>query len=742
MGHFNGRLKEAIQAAAEKARGQEGSFYDILKFYKFFDVADTDNGLTDWQRAGVPEANQHRMSAFCSAFADMIEDFLANDEYGVLTTAMEDIVNKLDQRGAQTAGEMDVIGGVVGGLTGGASESARQSLSSAIAAAMQGNKFDPDVLPPISIGLNGLPISLSNYYKPGFSQPNWPFLYEHEVRKETGFYEGDDGYLMVGPGIPLSLGGKAKILVLKAIFAVPTVDDHGNPVGDMEGGLSEEQFEIVKRVMDKRVMSDLTDEEKNFSLTAEQSRASYFRYVNMVLWDAVCNKNNWAYLHWGILSHNSMPEPVKTAVCSFLKTNGLALDANINGPAAMISYCLNIGMAYLIGRRNPVTIVGLPDQGLKAIPEKGSKDVEFLTETGKAVRYNGGVPKDSRLAKLHFTYIADILVRLTNGSSEHDTELRKRRIDEANLIYDYCGLPKVEYGMSPASVPSELKADALVKRGFLDLMRSTIYVFPNKSGNYGSGANVKIEMQSKNIDPDGTRLQPRTKQVLQWLGAQIGVDTIQVSSLIREPDVQGRIMCDNWHMGKRISYGKGGTAVNMVYVDWTKKHGGTEINCAKHLPYDTLLKVNDADLPKVRELMKKKANEVVASGIKVSNHCCDPTIYQAVDISATHLARYGRAICDKAVAICEDAKKRKILQGLILPDGWGSPPAKTGEPALHIEVDPRRTDPAIPMAGEDPSALAPTPGSDIQVRIYNENLTSKGALDAVFVKDCVDNKNA
>ena len=180
----------------------------------------------------------------------------------------------------------------------------------------------------------------------------------------------------------------------------------------------------------------------------------------------------------------------------------------------------------------------------------------------------------------------------------------------------------------------------------------------------------------------------------------------------------------------------------MVYVDWTKKHGGTEINCAKHLPYDTLLKVNDADLPKVRELMKKKANEVVASGIKVSNHCCDPTIYQAVDISATHLARYGRSICDKAVAICEDAKNRKILQGLILPDGWGSPPAKTGEPALHIEVDPRRTDPAIPMAGEDPSALAPTPGSDIQIRIYNENLTSKGALDAVFVKDCVDNKNA
>lgn len=740
MGHFSGRLKDAVQAAAEKARGQEGAFYDIAKFYKFFDVADTENGLTDWQRAGVPEANQHRISALCSAFADMLVDFLANDEYGVMTTVLEDTINKLDQRAAQTAGEMDAVGGALGGLTGGASESARQALSSAIAAAMQGNKFDPDILPPISIGLNGLPISLANYYKPGFTQPNWPFLYEHESRKESGFYEGDDG-LMLGPGIPMSLGGKAKILVLKAIFAVPTVDEHGNPVGDMEGGLSEEQFEIVKGAMDKRTMGELTEAEKNFTLSDEQSRASYFRYVNMVMWDAVCNKNNWAYLHWGILSHNAMPEPVKTAVCSFLKTNGLALDANVNSPATMISYCLNIGMAYLIGRNKPVTIVGIPGQKLKAIREKGSKTAVEVTEYGKAVRYEGGVPKDPKLAKLHFTYIADILIRLTNGSSENDIDLRKRRVDEANLIYNYCGYPQVKYGMSPASIASELKADALVKRGFLDLMRSTVYVFPNKSGNYGSGANVKIEMQTKHVDPDGTRLQPRSKQILQWLGGQLGIDTIQIASLIREPVDQGRIMCDNWHRGKRISYGKGGTAVNMVYVDWTKKYGGTEIKCAKHLPYDTLLKVSDADLPKVKEAMKKKAVDVVASGIKVSNHCCDPTIYQAIDISATHLAKYGKAVCDKAVAICKDAKKRNILQGVIVPNGWGNPPAKTGEPALHIEVDPRRTDPPIPVAGEDPSSLAPNPDSDVVIRVQNENLTSRASLDAVFVKDNVDSKS-
>jgi hypothetical protein len=77
------------------------------------------------------------------------------------------------------------------------------------------------------------------------------------------------------------------------------------------------------------------------------------------------------------------------------------------------------------------------------------------------------------------------------------------------------------------------------------------------------------------------------------------------------------------------------------------------------------------------------------------------------------------------------------LQKVILPDGWGDPPAKTGEPALHVEVDPNRTDP-IPMAAEDSSSLAPDPGSDVKITVNNENLTSKASLDAVFVKDCVD----
>ena len=740
MGHFKGRLKQAVKNAAERASGADGSFYDIIKSYNFFDVADPENKLTDWQRAAVRKENLHRFSALCSAISDMFVDFLANDEYGVMTTVLEDIVNKLDQRGAQTAGEMDAIGGMLGTLTNGASEAASQALSSAIAAAMQGNKFDPDILPPISIGLNGLPISIANFYRPGFTQPNWPFLYEHETRKEAGFYDDEAG-LMIGPGIPMSLGGKAKILVLKTIFAVPSVDEHGNPVGDMEGGLSEEEFEIVKGAMDKGSVAELTEKERKFTLTAEQSRASYFRYINLVLWEAICNKNNWAYLHWGILSHNSMPEPVKTAVCSFLRTNGLALDANVNGPAAMISYCLNIGMAYLTGRRNPVCIVGIPGQKLKAIRDSGSKEVVEVTEYGKATRYEGGVPKDPALAKLHFGYIADTLIRLTNSSSEHDVALRKRRVDEANLIYGYCGYPRVEYGMSPAAIPYELKADAVASRGFIELMKSTVYVFPNRSGTYGAGANVKIRMQNRHIDPDGTILQGRSKQVLQWLGAQIGIDTIEVSSLFRDEEKQGNAMANNWHRGKRIAYGAGGMRVNKVYIDYAASHGGTKAYTPR-LKYDNGLKVPDADLPHVKELMVEEAKRVVAEGGKVSNHCGDQTKYQAIDISATYISKYGRSVCDRAVAVCKDALRRGIIQGLILPDGWGDPPAKTDEPALHIEVNPTLESPRIPMAAEDPASLAPDPEEDIAITVRNDNLTNKASLDAVFVKDSVDRRNA
>ena len=61
-GHFSGGTKGMVEKATEKAKGTSGKFYEIMTKHGFFDIADEANNLTAWQRAGVPEYNQHRIS--------------------------------------------------------------------------------------------------------------------------------------------------------------------------------------------------------------------------------------------------------------------------------------------------------------------------------------------------------------------------------------------------------------------------------------------------------------------------------------------------------------------------------------------------------------------------------------------------------------------------------------------------------------------------------------------------------
>ena len=95
-GHYTGELKTAIDDAAAQTTDREGAFYSILNKYGFYDIDDENNGLTPWQRDSVPDFNKRRMSALASAISDMIKDFLGNESYGVMTTKLEEIINKLD----------------------------------------------------------------------------------------------------------------------------------------------------------------------------------------------------------------------------------------------------------------------------------------------------------------------------------------------------------------------------------------------------------------------------------------------------------------------------------------------------------------------------------------------------------------------------------------------------------------------------------------------------------------------
>lgn len=727
MGHFDGRLKQALTDAVAKAKDK--AFYDCLKSHGFYDVADQDNGLKDWERASVPEYNQHRMTALAESVADMCMDLLGNDEYGVLTVALEEIINKIDLRCSMTASEMDVVGGALGGLTSGVSESARQAISSAVAAAMAGNKFDPDVIPPISLGLSGLPFSISNCYKPGMLAPNYEFLYEWEANKQHGFYAvGNDLYL--GPGIPMNIGGAVKILVLRTIFGVPNVDKNAQPEGDLEGGLTLEEFQTIQKVMDMGAAEALAlDETKNFVLNDKQMRASFFRYIHFILWNPISVPNNWGFLHWGVLANNACPEPIRTAVCSYLRTEGLAIDPAVNPEAFAICHCLNAGMAYYVGRDTPVTLVGLDGQNVTAYDKQNKVSINCVQHT--AAQYPG-VKKDQRLANLHFTLIADILAHLTKGSSENDTWLRQRRVAEANLIYNMVGMPTITYGAPTGKYSQEHTGKAAARRGLVSLMTSTLYAFKNETSNLVAGDDVKIIFQNNKIDPDGTILQERSKEALRYAGAVAGVKVMPIASLYRPPERQGATMAENWHRGDRIKYGPVGRQVNDIYVSDAAKHPGSKPAYVDDGYFRSTTKPN----------MVKKCIELCESGQVISRHCWDYRKIQAIDISAKQLAREFKYSDDAIVRLGQtffQMKKDGILRSYIAPDGLGSPGAKTGEPAFHIEV--YITGPgseiSLPLAKADPTAMSPKDSDQVAI-MSNPNFISVPALDAVFVKDNVD----
>lgn len=733
MGHFDGRLKKAVETAIGRAKDK--AFYECLTRHGFYDVADPANGLKDWQRASVPDYNQNRMSALAEAIAEMMQDVLANDEYGVLTTAMDDIVGKLDMRGSMTASEMDVVGGALGGITGGASETARQAMSAQVAAAMGGFKFDPDVIPPISLGLSGLPFSISNIYKPGTLAPNYDFLYEHEPDKHDGFYERD-GRLMIGPGIPLDIGGPVKVLVLRTIFSVPNVEKECKPQGDLEGGLTMEEFQIIQDVMDLAPAEAFKRAGvMDFKLSDKQMRSAFYRYIHFILWQPLANQNNWAYLHWGVIANNACPEKLRTAICSFLRTNGLALDPAVNPEACMICHCLNAGMAYYVGRDTPVTLLGIPGARLTYWDSKRKEGGDVPSSLRKAQQYPG-VKKDKTLAFLHFTIIADILSRMTLGTSDNDVEIRRRRVAEANLIYGLVGLPEIEYGKSPASLPSELTGKALEKRGLPQLMGgSTIYVFKNEVDSMVAGGDVQIVLQSKSLDPDGTIIQERSRKVMQYAAALAGIKVVPVSSLLRTAYDQGRIMGENWHHGNRINY-RGAQPVNEVYKADAKANPGPQPGYVSNERFNSYTK----------KAMIDKAQELYDRGVTLSLHTTDPTKVQAVDISYKWLENKYHYPHDQVLRlghVFQQLKKQGILRNYLQPDCFTPPPKKgTGEPAFHIEVYTSGPGSEIPLklADENPGAMSPTEENGQEVTMTSRNYLSAAAMDAPLVKDSVDSR--
>jgi len=717
-GHFSGKTKGMIDNATEKAKGTSGKFYEIMTKHGFFDIADESNNLTAWQRAGVPEYNQHRISDLCDAIAEMLQDYLSNEEYGVLCPGVEGIVNKLDQRGAMSAAELDGIGAALGGLTGGAAEATRQSLSNLVASIQGGCKFDPEVVPPICIGFSGLPISFANAFKKGSYPPDWTFLYDHETFKSNKFYEADDGSVAIGAGIKLNTGGIARLLVLKMIFSVPDVDEEGRTQGDAVNGITAEQFNTLYEVSNKRY-SELTDEQKEFELTEGQLQLAYFKMIQLLLWGAIKNDNNWAYLHWGCITHNSCPEAVKTAVCSYLKTNGLAVDPKICPESGFISYCANVGMAYLIGSTKTMTLHLLPD--MTYLDDNKKVVTATPAEYGTNVVVANGVPQNKKLAYLHFQLIADILSHLTYDSNPNAYELRKRRIDEANKIYRECGVDTIEFGKIPVKPVHTMPH--LLKRNFGWLMKGTIGVYENK--------NIAIPLDPKNFkivnwaEKGSNELSDITLDTIRYILAKAQVPGVVITSVYRSPEAQTRAMLNNRqsHNGQiAVNYGARGREVDQQYTDVSKRVNNGVL---KRLE-------KSSDIEEARKKMLKKCEDFLAAGTPVSNHGQDQNVVQAVDMGPASTRKefhYSEEQLKRINNACYEARLEGYLKAYFGPAEYGGPKVK--DPAFHIEVWQDKSKPHPPMS------TGPTPQPTEVCFITNDNLKNKNAWDMVFTHDQV-----
>ena len=720
-GHFAGKIKKFVDDAVGKAKGTEGSLYKIMNSHGFYDVADENNGLADWQRASVPDYNQHRISDLCNAIAEMIGDMLGNDEYGILYPNLDNIIGKLDLNATKTAAGLDVVGGALGGLTGGASESTRQAMGNLTAILMGGFAYDPDILPPISLNLPGLPLDFANMYPMGAYPADWTFLYNHETVKSPTYYAADDGTVAIGAGIKLNTGGNARQRVMKLIFSVPDVDENGVPKGDALGGVSVGDFNKMYEVSDKQYGEIKDKDEYKVKLTDVQMEVAYFRMVQLTIWGAITNPDNWAYLHWGCLAHNSCPTAVKTAICSFLKTNGFAIDQKVCPAAGFISYCINTGMAYLTGSDKCQYLYLLP--GMRYKNDKGDDHkVGSGKEAYKSNTENTGVPVDKELADLHFTLAADILSHLTYGSNPNAAELRQRRVDEANLIYNYVGYPTMKFG--DAAIPTELSANAMEKRGFGKLINAKILVFPN------SNSTIPLDTGNCKIinwaEKGSNEMSDITIATIQYILAKAKLPGFVVTSVYRSPEAQTRAMFNNRQKengGIPVNYGPRGREVDQAYTDVSKRVNGGKC-----------LRINDpAAQQEAKDNMTAVCYKWLNVGKPVSNHGNDQSVLQAVDLGPGSTKKYFKNYTEddmmRMQVACWDTYQEGYLRCYLGPKEYGGP--KTKDPAFHIEVwqDPNKKHP--PVNGK---MLGP-PFPSVACKITDKNLKNKNTWDMAYVND-------
>lgn len=660
--HYSGRLKSAIEKIHKEAPKK---FYEIFTSYNYWDVADENNGLTPEQRAQIDEVNQKRFSDFSRALADMFLWYLGDGEVGLVTNSVQEIVDKLDIRSSANAAKTDTIGNSISTLAQGplaplqSINAAQQLAGSQVAAVMGTSIFDPDMIPPIGFGLSfSLPGNIANIYKAGFFQPNWDFLYDFEYKNPKFYFIGTGG-LKIGTGIDV---GNSSEIFLKQVFNVASVSKNLSPLGDPIGGLTSDDYEKILQAKKLGVKTNSNDPEsrftspegaalQDFSLTDFQMRASFYKLVDANLWGPINNRRNWANGHWGALGHNSCPDFIRTAVASYVWDNGLALEQNKSEEAALISYCLQMGIYYLTKFKYSAKVWGIP--GLDTRTEMVDNQLNTIR----------GFPRNKNIANTYFTWIADILVRVTHNINGDKIAMdkRKRRMAEANLIYRGLGLPVIEFGTLINELPYLHTPAGLKDRKFDQLIKASIARYPNEGAPGGSPDIKEPTTSSVVIDYSPTVNQSvisdYTKKVIRKLCSDAGITGLTITSASRNAHEQARIMFNNLESGRDITYKFPGQQVVEVYNE--EKAKGTDPNT-------------------IKQLMENKI--VQLSPQRVSNHTSDPQVLNVIDIAPNSIRPNNKK------QVLEDVLLDNVGSGELLSKFLGPRRDLGNDPAYHLEI--------------------------------------------------------
>ena len=682
--HYSGRLQRAVDKVLSESPEK---FYKIFNKYDYFDVSDPNNGLTEEQRNQVPEQNRTRFTQFSYAISDMLEHVLGGDE-GLLSNYTQEIIDKLDARASANASQLQVLGGALTAIPGLATISSTMKMAeSQTAAAMGTSAYSPDMIPPITIGMPGLPPGVANTFVPGFFQPNWNFMYDRETVVKPKFFKGEGG-LRIGANIPIT---GMKEIYLKKIFAVNGLDKGLNPTGDLVGGIEPDQFKVIVEA------SNASDFDKyingSFSLNEMQLRSSYNRYINASLWEPIANPSNWANAHWGSLTNNSCPEPVKTAVCSYIWTQGMALEPKKDSLVALVSYLVTMGIYYTIGYQYKVKITWL--DGIDK--SQSTPDANMILEKGVAT--------DKTIANKYFCWAADIILRTVNKGIDEDlgVKLRKRRVDEANLIYKYVGLPEIQYGTAINSLPIEHQIGGLKSRKFDKIGKTgfKFYRYGNEGVAGGDGdkgtvaepTNISAKLGFSN-SADPTPMTTSITNYVRSLMDKAGVKSATVSSTMRTPVDQVRAMYGNLvSQGNSLKYGAGGR--NVIATFYANKGKAESV---------------------IKSAMVKTCEE--QPPCKVSRHCGDMETRIVFDIGPKSIQPQSARGAFEAVLRSEMNAGSIVLKVLTPADN---------DPAFHIELDPKK------VSGFKPFTNAAPP--NVEFVLTNTTMTNEDAWNAPLSSD-------